>query len=72
MSKLITIKTYSNRIEAEADKELLRNEGVKSVIFADDCGGMRPHMTFVSGVELVISEKDIDRACEILQIYPVK
>jgi hypothetical protein len=72
MSELITIKTYGSRIEAEIDKGLLQSNSIKSLISADDCGGMRPHMAFTGGVSLMINEKDMDRAKDILKINNVK
>ncbi|MCK4744457.1 hypothetical protein KAS41_00095 [Candidatus Parcubacteria bacterium] len=68
MSNLITIKTYNNRIEAEADSSLLKNYNIKSVVSADDCGGVRPHMTFTGGVQLLINEKNRKKAAKILKI----
>lgn len=68
MSNLITIKTYSNRVEAEVDKGLLESHNIKSIVSADDCGGARPHMAFTGGVQLLINEKDHEKATEFLKI----
>lgn len=68
MPDLITIKTYNSRIEAEVDKGLLEGCAIKSIISADDCGGADPNLAFATGgVKLMINEKDIDRAKEILK-----
>ncbi len=68
MSKLITIKTYNNRMEAESDKGLLEHQGIKSIVLSDDCGGASPHLTLTRGVELLINKKNIEKVCQILQI----
>lgn len=67
MSKLVTVNVYSSRIEAEIAKGFLEVNKIKSIIFADDAGGMRPFpLAYVQGVELKVSEKDLKKAKEIL------
>jgi len=67
-TNLITIKAYSNRAEAEADKSLIENHNIKAVIFADDCGGACPHMTFTRGVQLLVNEKNQKEVRKILKL----
>lgn len=67
-TNLITIKTYGNRVEAEADKNLIENYNIKAVIFADDCGGACPHMTFTGGVQLLTNKENQKEVRKILKI----
>ncbi len=67
MSKLITVSTFNSRLEAEVVKGLLETHGIKSIIMADDAGGMRPFpIAYVQGVELKVLEKDLKKAKRIL------
>ena len=67
MPDLITIKTYSNRAEAEIDKGLLEDNNIKAVVSSDDCGGLYPQLSS-GGVKLIIQEKDKERVNKILGI----
>jgi len=68
MSKIITLKSYSSRIEADIAKGLLKVNGIKSLVSADDAGGLRPFpFAYVQGVELKVLDEDFDRAAELLK-----
>ena len=68
MDKLIKIKSFLNRQEAELAKGVLGSYGIDSMISADDCGGMRPHLSMgFSGVKLLVNESDVEKAKEILE-----
>ena len=66
MSAFITIKTYSYRHEAEIDQNILQSHGIPSMIQSDDTGGMRPHLSYVSGVKLIINKEDMEKAQDLI------
>jgi hypothetical protein len=67
--KLVTIKTFQTREEAELEKGALIAHGIDAVIMADDLGGMHAAMTFTMGnARLIVRSDDVEAACEILGI----
>ncbi len=57
------------RHEAGIAQGLLEEHGIAAVIKADDCGGMRPHLSFGMGnVKLYVHEFDRERATEALKV----
>ena len=67
MPDLVCIKTCNNRIEAEMDKSFLNSEGIQAMISADDGGGLRPDLLWVTGgVRLLVKQEDVERAGELL------
>jgi hypothetical protein len=67
MADLVILKTYNTRTEAEIAKGLLKTNGISAVIAADNAGGMRPFpFQYVAGVRLMVKDKDLQRAKEII------
>jgi Putative prokaryotic signal transducing protein len=68
VSKLICIKTYITRPEAQIAQKFLRSHGIRSFITADDLGGANPLLTLLGPgtVRLLISREQADRATKIL------
>jgi len=64
---MITLRTFSSRVEAEALKSLLAAHGIDALILADDQGGMYPSFSFLFGVDLKVHDRDLRRAKEILE-----
>ncbi len=52
--ELVTIHTFDNEVEAEFAKAQLESAGVECFLSGDDCGGMRPALTFVNGIKLIV------------------
>ncbi|MDD3552610.1 MAG: hypothetical protein PHH39_10680 [Methanothrix soehngenii] len=46
---------------------LLEGSGVEAIIQKDDCGGMRPYLQVMTGVQLLVAKEDVERAMEILK-----
>ncbi|MFC1645909.1 putative signal transducing protein [Candidatus Omnitrophota bacterium] len=67
MKDLVVVKTFLQRHEAEMIKNILDNNNIESMISADDCGGVRPHLSYGKAIELLVKKEDIDKAKEILQ-----
>ncbi len=65
---LKTIATFNTEIDAELIKGKLESSGIKSFIFKDDCGGMRPHMNLTEGVQLKVADIDFETADTILRM----
>ncbi len=62
---LINIKTYSSRHDAELAKSFLVSNGVNAVVSGDDYGGIHPGLSFSTGVQLLVKEKDVKKAKRI-------
>ena len=62
---MVVIRTFLNHVDADLAKSALEAAGIPSMIRADDCGGVRPHL-WMGGVELLVDEPDQAQAEEIL------
>jgi len=65
-SEFVTIRTFGDEFEAMVAKSALEAAGIECVISADDCGGLRPALSFTQGIRLVVKVRDAARADEIL------
>lgn len=63
---LKTIATYLNEADVYLALSILEANNIKAAIFRDDCGGMRPYMSFGTGIKLVVHEKDVSLAVKLL------
>jgi len=64
--KLVVVRTYSYRHEAEVGRAMLEANGVDAMIMADDFGGMRPDVGAHTGVRLVVRREDEDTATKLI------
>ncbi|MDP8258935.1 MAG: DUF2007 domain-containing protein [Candidatus Aadella gelida] len=65
--KLVPIKMVLNEHEAYIIVGLLESNDIRAVLSKDDCGGMRSHLTYLTGgIKVMVGEKDAERALEIL------
>ena len=62
----VVLETYHSRIEAEMAQGILEEEGIETVVMADDAGGTYPMLQFVRGVKLMVDAADEAQAQEIL------
>jgi len=67
MEKLIAVKIFNSRVEAEVAKNFLENYGIKTFIRSDDAGGMFPQQQYVKGVELSVEKSDLREAKKLLE-----
>ncbi len=65
--ELVVVARCTNRAEAEIIKGALEGDGIRAVIFADDCGGVRPELQLTSGVRILVAAPDAPRAREVLE-----
>ena len=63
-SNLITISTFRSTADAQLAKGILHQEGIESMIRADNAGGMYPA---ISGADLLVRSEDAARAHDALQ-----
>lgn len=62
---LVTVKSFSNRIEANIAKGFLEQNGILAAIAGDDQGGVHfPFKPF--GIKLLVRETELNEAHELL------
>ncbi len=62
----VVVETFPSRLLAEMAAQLLTEEGIDSLILADDAGGAYPPLQFIRGVRLLVDAADAFRARQIL------
>lgn len=70
MSGIEIVRTFNKRYEAEMAKGLLLEQGIESMIAADDCGGQLMSLTSLRkvGVKLMVSQADKEKALDVLEV----
>lgn len=66
-NELKKVGTYLNQADASTALSFLEAHGIKGVLFFDDCGGMRPHVSYLTGIRLMVERKDAAKASELLE-----
>jgi hypothetical protein len=64
-TELVVIATFLNQIDADMAQGALEAADIKSMISADDAGGLRPHL-WMGGIRLLVRAEDAKQASEIL------
>ena len=65
------LQSFSTRTEAEMACDILKNNGITSMVKSDDCGGMRPALAFSTGGYIVyVEEKDYTSALQLIASTP--
>ena len=64
--ELVTLRTFSNVLEAEIVAGHLNSQNIETMVKKDESGGMRPHLQITQGVDLIVRKKDLERAKKIL------
>lgn len=68
MSRIVCVKKFPNRLQAELAKSLLESKGIMARVSADDSGGMEiMPIQLIGGVELLVLEDRLPEALEILR-----
>lgn len=62
---LVVVRTFLNNVDAELAHSALEAAEIESMIQADDCGGVRPHL-WMGGVQLLVAAENAARAEEVL------
>lgn len=64
--KTAILAVYSTRRDAEMAQDRLDEEGVQAFITADDAGGMHPQLQQPHGVKLVVLDRAVQYARDVL------
>jgi putative signal transducing protein len=65
--KLVIVRSYGNRAEAELAKGALENAGIQAMIQSDTVGHMREHIAWSgAGFRIVVREEDAAAARDVL------
>lgn len=67
----VCILDTQNIFEAMLAQSKLESYGIPCELRTNDAGGVLPHLRNAQGVQLYISEKDIERAKEILKTFHI-
>jgi hypothetical protein len=65
LSRLIPVRAFATRSEAEVAQGLLASAGIDSSLSSDDAGGAYP-FDLSGGAQLFVDEKDVEAASELL------
>ena len=66
-AKLVVVKSYRNRVEAELAKGALEAAGIPAMTTADTVGGMREHIAWSgAGFQILVREEDAAAAGDVL------
>ena len=65
---LMRLCTYDDRAAAERDGQILRDAGLRAVVA--DCLLEDPEQPGVKLVDLIVFDSDLERAQDILKLYP--
>jgi Putative prokaryotic signal transducing protein len=65
--KLVVVKEYGSRVEADLAKCALEDAGIEAMSQADTAGGMREHLAWSgAGFKIMVREEDAAAARELL------
>lgn len=65
--EIVTIRIFSNETDAAMAQHVIQESGIRAYVLKDDAGGMEPHLQRTTGVRIIVSRADAERAHEILQ-----
>jgi len=66
-SKLVVVRSFGSRPEAELAKGMLEDAGIRAIIQADTAGGMREHLAWTgAGFKIVVRDDDRTLAQDVL------
>ncbi len=68
MTETVCVRTFADRIAAEAAEAVLRGAGIEAFIRSDDAGGAAPHIGYTTGgARLMVKSGELERAKQVLQ-----
>jgi len=66
-SKLVVVRSYGSRPEADLAKGRLEDAGIQALIQADTAGGMREHLAWTgAGFKILVRDEDATLAQDVL------
>ena len=63
--RLVVVRTFLNRIDAELAQGALEASGIDAMVAADDAEGNQPQL-WMGGVRLLVREEDAEDAGKVL------
>jgi hypothetical protein len=68
MDKLVCIKVFGSRMEAEMAQGVLAAQGIEARVLSDDAGGVYPAILLgTGGARLMVNQAAVDEAMELLE-----
>lgn len=68
MNKLVCVKVFDLRMEAEMARGFLDANGIKARVISDDVGGTNPSLLLgTGGARLMVQAADVDEAEKLLE-----
>lgn len=64
---MIVVGTFLNEVESELAQNLLKAEGITSMVQKDNCGGMYPQLVMLRGIKILVGEADEQAALAVLE-----
>ena len=65
--EIVLLKTFINEFLAELAKAKLEDAGIDCYLSRDDAGAVDPNLLFTQGLRLLVFNKDVELAEEILK-----
>lgn len=54
----VSVRTFSDRIEAELAHSALEAAGIESMLKTDDAGGLQPGLAMANGISVIVRVED--------------
>jgi hypothetical protein len=65
--KIVVVRSYGSRAEADLAKGALEDAGIQAMIQADTAGGMREHLAWSgAGFPILVREEDLTVGLDVL------
>jgi len=64
--KLVEFREYKVRTEAEMVVDILRHNGIESMLQSDDLAGLNPSLGFVNGYQIMVKEDQLEEAKKLI------
>ena len=65
--KLVELKEYRVRTEAEMVLDILRHNGIEAIMQSDDLAGLNPSLGFVNGYQIMVAEDQLEEATALIK-----
>lgn len=66
MEQFVTLKIFTDELNAQMAKNLLEAASITVKIQSDNAGGMMPHLSFSNGIKVLVLKSDFEKAQDLL------
>ena len=67
--KLIVVRTFNNKLEADCATMTLAAAGIKAIVWSDNYGSRAlPQLSFIDGIQILVRSEDLEDAEQILRM----